>query len=105
MTRVNRGIPSEAKPSDELKHAHLVMLLFNMILAELCFFIIFFGYDAASSPGQAAIAVVLDEGIKWILLLVFSRLFRWAMAEPALPSFDAEDEQGWHLVFRQVSSW
>ena len=50
-----------------------------------------------------AIAVVLDEGIKWLILIVFSRIFRWAMAEPQLPSFEPEDEKGWHLVFRQTS--
>ena len=47
--------------------------------------------------------MVLDEGIKWLILIVFSRIFRWAMAEPQLPSFEPEDEKGWHLVFRQTS--
>ena len=50
------------RPSDEFRHAHLAMMLFNMILAELCFFVVFYGYD--HSPGQEALAVVLDEGIK-----------------------------------------
>ena len=40
------------KPSDGFRHAHLVMILYNMILAELCFFIIFFGHDDANSSGQ-----------------------------------------------------
>ena len=33
---------------------HLVMILYNMILAELIFFAIFFGYDDANSlrPGR-----------------------------------------------------
>ena len=55
-------------------------MLYNIILAELFFLIIFFGYE--QSAGQAAIACVLDEGIKWILLGMFAALFRWAMAEP-----------------------
>ena len=62
------------RPSDQFKHAHLVMMLYNIILAELCFFIIFFGYE--QSAGQAAIACLLDEGIKWILLGMFAALFK-----------------------------
>eukprot|EP00966_Prymnesium_polylepis_P188456 4367183-Prymnesium_polylepis.2 len=27
------------------------------------------------------------------------------MAEPQLPSFEPEDEDGWHLVFRQTSPY
>lgn len=38
------------KPSDDFKRAHLVMMLYNCILAELCFFVLFFGYDP--TPGQ-----------------------------------------------------
>ena len=87
------------RPSDQFKHAHLVMMLYNIILAELCFFIIFFGYE--QSAGQAAIACVLDEGIKWILLGMFAALFRWAMAEPEVDALELQDEEGWHLVFRQ----
>ena len=33
------------KPSSSFKHAHLVMMLYNMVLAELCFFVVFFGYE------------------------------------------------------------
>ena len=87
------------KPSDELKHAHLVMMLFNMVLAELCFFLIFYGYE--NSAGQSAVAVVIDEGGKWLMLLGFQWLFRWAMAEPELKTIEPEDDLGWHLVFRQ----
>ena len=64
---------------------------------------IFFGYDGANSPGQAAIAVVLDEGIKWLLLLFHQWLFRWAMAEPEIQTLELQDEKGWHLVFRQTA--
>ena len=87
------------RPSDQFKHAHLVMMLYNIILAELCFFVIFFGYE--QSAGQAAIACILDEGIKWILLGLFAMLFRWAMAEPEVDALELQDEEGWHLVFRQ----
>ena len=54
------------------------MMLFNMVLAELCFFLIFYGYD--HTAGQSAIAVVIDEGGKWLMLLGFQALFRWAPA-------------------------
>eukprot|EP00964_Phaeocystis_antarctica_P118164 scaffold81971_cov35-Phaeocystis_antarctica.AAC.1 len=87
------------RPSDQFKHAHLVMMLYNIILAELCFFVIFFGYE--QSAGQAAIACILDEGIKWILLGLFAMLFRWAMAEPEVDALELQDDEGWHLVFRQ----
>ena len=56
----------------------VVMMLFNMVLAELCFFLIFYGYD--HTAGQSAIAVVIDEGGKWLMLLGFQALFRWAPA-------------------------
>ena len=46
------------RPSDDFKHAHLVMLLYNMILAEL----VFFGYE--QSKGQLLVAYILDEGLK-----------------------------------------
>ena len=89
------------KPSDQFKHAHLAIILFNMVLAELCFFILFFGYPA--SAGQAAVAVVLDEGIKWLMLLFYQALFRWAMMEPEILTLELQDEKGWHLVFRQTA--
>ena len=89
------------KPSDQFKHAHLVIILYNMLLAELCFFVIFFGYPA--SAGQAAVAVVLDEGIKWLMLLFYQALFRWAMAEPDILTLELQDDKGWHLVFRQTA--
>ena len=43
------------KPSDNFRHAHLVIILYNMILAELCFFMIFFGHDDAyTSPASSS---------------------------------------------------
>ena len=78
------------KPSDQFKHAHLVMMLYNVVLAELCFFLIFYGYD--QSAGQAAIACLLDEGIKWVLLGAFALVFSWAMQEPTITTIAQEDE-------------
>ncbi len=89
------------KPSDELKHAHLVMLLFNMLLAELCFFLVFYGYE--QSPGAGAVAILIDEGGKWVMLLCFQALFTWAMREPEIQTLEAEDAEGWCLVFRQTA--
>jgi hypothetical protein len=45
------------------------MMLFNLILAELCFFLLYYGYEQSS--GQAAVAILLDEGGKWLMLLFF----------------------------------
>ena len=89
------------KPSSSFKHAHLVMMLYNMVLAELCFFVVFFGYE--QSAGQTFIAILLDEGLKWILLLVMTRLFLWAMREPEIQSLELEDSERFHLVFRQTA--
>lgn len=78
------------KPSDDFRHSHLVIILFNMILAELCFFIIFYGHGDADTSGQQFIGVVLDEGIKWLLLIFYQRLFRWAMAEPEIQTLELQ---------------
>ena len=62
---------------------------------------------APHAPQTAAASVPLtcvrQPLCRWIILIVFSAIFRWAMAEPQLPSFEPEDDKGWHLIYRQTS--
>jgi hypothetical protein len=89
-------------PTD-FRHSHLVIILYNMILAELCVFVIFFGHGDSNSAGQVFLLVIIDEGIKWLLLIFYQFLFRWAMAEPEIQTLELQDEKGWHLLFRQTA--
>jgi hypothetical protein len=83
-TRGAPTCPAASMPTD-FRHSHLVIILYNMILAELCVF------------------VIIDEGIKWLLLIFYQFLFRWAMAEPEIQTLELQDEKGWHLLFRQTA--
>ena len=79
------------------------MMLYNVVLAELCFFIIFYGYE--QSAGQAAIACLLDEGMKWVLLGLFAMLFKWAMAEPEIDALELQDSDGYCHVAGRRRCW
>ena len=46
---------------------------------------------------------MIDEGMKWLLLIFYQCLFKWAMAEPEIQTLELQDEKGWHLVFRQTA--
>mgnify|MGYP003316169856 CR=1 FL=1 len=64
---------------------------FQAVTSLLTFFLVFYGYE--QSPGQGAIAIVIDEGAKWVMLLLFQSLFTWAMKEHKMLSHRTSPKQ------------